>query len=108
MITSCPFADCRRPSPCVSSRSRPGCCARLGRWLFFFSSRRRHTRWTGDRSSDVCSSDLTAAMGDWFGILPKAGCDVEEIGRASCRKGVDLGGRRIIKKKKKKKIIKEK
>src|SRR6266581_6478550 len=29
---------------------------------FFFSSRRRHTRWTGDRSSDVCSSDLWAAL----------------------------------------------
>src|SRR5438876_6513741 len=28
------------------------------RVLFFFSSRRRHTRWTGDWSSDVCSSDL--------------------------------------------------
>src|SRR6266487_2632571 len=27
--------------------------------VFFFSSRRRHTRWTGDWSSDVCSSDLT-------------------------------------------------
>src|SRR5438876_6999220 len=27
--------------------------------LFFFSSRRRHTRWTGDWSSDVCSSDLS-------------------------------------------------
>src|SRR5690348_2959281 len=26
--------------------------------LFFFSSRRRNTRWTGDWSSDVCSSDL--------------------------------------------------
>src|SRR6266487_1009625 len=25
---------------------------------FFFSCRRRHTRWTGDWSSDVCSSDL--------------------------------------------------
>src|SRR5438876_8329080 len=24
----------------------------------FFSSRRQHTRWTGDWSSDVCSSDL--------------------------------------------------
>src|SRR5690348_18302810 len=29
---------------------------------FFFSSRRRHTRWTGDWSSDVCSSDLTATF----------------------------------------------
>src|SRR5690348_18135776 len=27
-------------------------------YVFFFSSRRRHTRWTGDWSSDVCSSDL--------------------------------------------------
>ena len=26
--------------------------------FFFFSSRRRHTRWSGDWSSDVCSSDL--------------------------------------------------
>src|SRR5689334_1882461 len=29
--------------------------------LFFFSSRRRHTRWNCDWSSDVCSSDLLAA-----------------------------------------------
>ena len=28
-----------------------------GGW-FFFSSRRRHTRYIGDWSSDVCSSDL--------------------------------------------------
>src|SRR5439155_9111344 len=27
---------------------------------FFFSSRRRHTRWPRDWSSDVCSSDLSA------------------------------------------------
>src|SRR5439155_7261888 len=27
-------------------------------FLFFFSSRRRHTRWPRDWSSDVCSSDL--------------------------------------------------
>src|SRR5256885_8076531 len=27
-------------------------------YLFFFSSRRRHTRLQGDWSSDVCSSDL--------------------------------------------------
>src|SRR3712207_7123222 len=29
--------------------------------LFFFSSRRRHTRYWRDWSSDVCSSDLHAA-----------------------------------------------
>src|SRR6266481_9252125 len=28
--------------------------------FFFFSSRRRHTRWNCDWSSDVCSSDLEA------------------------------------------------
>ena len=30
----------------------------FGLGCFFFSSRRRHTRWSGDWSSDVCSSDL--------------------------------------------------
>src|SRR4051794_41951249 len=35
--------------------------------MFFFSSRRRHTRWTGDWSSDVCSSDLAEWEGwDWI------------------------------------------
>src|SRR5690348_14385850 len=39
------------------------CCCSVG--CFFFSSRRRHTRWTGDWSSDVCSSDLMLiASGD--------------------------------------------
>src|SRR5437762_10242267 len=31
--------------------------------FFFFSSRRRHTRYIGDWSSDVCSSDLTEKQG---------------------------------------------
>src|SRR3712207_7369483 len=31
--------------------------------LFFFSSRRRHTRYWRDWSSDVCSSDLLALLG---------------------------------------------
>src|SRR5690348_17837086 len=31
-------------------------------FCFFFSSRRRHTRWTGDWSSDVCSSDLSGLL----------------------------------------------
>src|SRR5690625_6040852 len=33
---------------------------------FFFSSRRRHTRWPRDWSSDVCSSDLS--VGDAFSL----------------------------------------
>src|SRR5437660_7952050 len=32
--------------------------------VFFFSSRRRHTRWPRDWNSDVCSSDLAAWAGD--------------------------------------------
>src|SRR5690606_40609782 len=31
-------------------------------YLFFFSSRRRHTRFSRDWSSDVCSSDLELTM----------------------------------------------
>src|SRR5437870_10074466 len=31
---------------------------------FFFSSRRRHTRWPRDWSSDVCSSDLRVGRED--------------------------------------------
>src|SRR5438876_3241326 len=37
------------------------CLIKLFEVFFFFSSRRRHTRWTGDWSSDVCSSDLSSA-----------------------------------------------
>src|SRR6266508_160033 len=35
--------------------------------FFFFSSRRRHTRWPRDWSSDVCSSDLDRAGRDVLG-----------------------------------------
>src|SRR5690606_40093433 len=42
--------------------------------LFFFSSRRRHTRFSRDWSSDVCSSDLGACIARQAGLwsLPKA------------------------------------
>src|SRR5262245_65495152 len=33
-------------------------------FVFFFSSRRRHTRCLSDWSSDVCSSDLAAEVAD--------------------------------------------
>src|SRR5256885_4488033 len=36
--------------------------------VFFFSSRRRHTRLQGDWSSDVCSSDLLRAQ-DWLCVV---------------------------------------
>src|SRR5260370_6655850 len=35
---------------------------RRGDLFFFFSSRRRHTRFKCDWSSDVCSSDLSAVV----------------------------------------------
>src|SRR5690606_40419240 len=40
--------------------------------IFFFSSRRRHTRFSRDWSSDVCSSDLPE-------ILPHLGVRVVEL-----------------------------
>src|SRR3712207_9062013 len=93
--------------------------------LFFFSSRRRHTRYWRDWSSDVCSSDLCPARGrlgrrlgggrwdrggvpgggdgrDLLGARRRAGFGGLPRGRKSVVEGksVDLGGRRIIKKKK--------
>src|SRR5688572_33396258 len=85
--------------------------------LFFFSSRRRHTRFDCDWSSDVCSSDLNFGKrgrgielreGMVLAIEPML-CDIgTKLRRSEERrvgKSVDLGGRRIIKKKKKKKKI---
>src|SRR5690606_39578118 len=40
--------------------------------FFFFSSRRRHTRFSRDWSSDVCSSDLISNSLTWAGIWPLA------------------------------------
>src|SRR5437762_12907674 len=45
-------------------------CSRLC-FYFFFSSRRRHTRYIGDWSSDVCSSDL-----DKLGIRASSTCEL--------------------------------
>src|SRR5690606_40268962 len=76
----------------------------VGAPLFFFSSRRRHTRFSRDWSSDVCSSDL----GERRNVLQsvsssfaqslsarstlQAGTEaVREIGRASCRERVHQG-----------------
>src|SRR5690625_7588459 len=41
--------------------------------FFFFSSRRRHTRWPRDWSSDVCSSDFKVKIGG-VAYLLKAEC----------------------------------
>src|SRR5690625_7752450 len=81
--------------------------------ILFFSSRRRHTRWPRDWSSDVCSSDLSLEVyeANWTPSFPAeferrrgydplpslyllevAGTGAEEfqIGRASCRERVRI------------------
>src|SRR5947209_19837954 len=73
--------------------------------FFFFSSRRRHTRYWRDWSSDVCSSDLPWQclyfLPDPHGhgalrligasaTLPSSRCGIGEIGRASCRGRVKI------------------
>src|SRR5205814_6585141 len=66
--------------------------------LFFFSSRRRHTRCLSDWSSDVCSSDLGRALAPrgaaGTGELRRQADDDRhvEIGRASCRERVQIAG----------------
>src|SRR3712207_9273051 len=93
--------------------------------FFFFSSRRRHTRYWRDWSSDVCSSDLCLVRR--VGELAVVDVEDDGVGAVLLRreppgqqgldrlasgpredrksvgegKSVDLGGRRIIKKKKK-------
>src|SRR2546429_7892292 len=101
--------------------------------IFFFSSRRRHTRCSRDWSSDVCSSDLAGDLGWIRRITDHQGFAVRhppvavrallvaepvekgiggpgvvrntvlEIGRASCRGRVEISGVGGSFKKKKKK-----
>src|SRR6266498_5622799 len=80
-------------------------------FFFFFSSRRRHTRCGRDWSSDVCSSDLSAA--EACGIfaarcnsIGRNGFGRGEIGRASCRERVEISVVAVsLKKKKNNKLI---
>src|SRR5262249_56384617 len=68
--------------------------------VFFFSSRRRHTRLVSDWSSDVCSSDLGVADEDENSTAPDPSDSPpqvieglrDEIGRASCRERVSISG----------------
>src|SRR5207253_5342171 len=49
---------------------------------FFFSGRRRHTRWPRDWSSDVCSSDLPlpGALARGLALLPGAATQESLLG----------------------------
>src|ERR1035438_10298820 len=69
----------------------------VGKIIFggIFSSRRRHTRCLSDWSSDVCSSDLTAAPRSWTGRCApawKSRYRRSEIGRGSCREREEISG----------------
>src|SRR5689334_5443483 len=47
--------------------------------LFFFSSRRRHTRWNCDWSSDVCSSDLAESSRELARLFQAMGRNQEAL-----------------------------
>src|SRR6266700_7822563 len=77
-------------------------------FFFFFLSRRRHTRFSRDWSSDVCSSDLSTAApprcpavraraSAFSSTTPPRDADRKSVVEG---KSVYLGGRRIIRKKK--------
>src|SRR5256885_5118578 len=60
-------------------------------YVFFFSSRRRHTRLQGDWSSDVCSSDLVEReVGDADAVLVLVGEDPVRGGDDVARAGHPL------------------
>src|SRR5690349_24405510 len=88
-------------------------------YIFFFSSRRRHTRSLRDWSSDVCSSDLLSTCGERIACVAARTKELREhgaaflreharahlgavieprvqIGRASCRERVTIGGGRVM------------
>src|SRR5436309_11454769 len=55
--------------------------------FFFFSSRRRHTRFSRDWSSDVCSSDLATRRGTQLGPRRR-----DERGRKDRRQAAGAAG----------------
>src|SRR2546426_6903054 len=68
----------------TSSTATSNTPASISLFLFFFSSRRRHTRLQGDWSSDVCSSDLVLRVG-------AAHVGTHARGRPAARRPADVG-----------------
>src|SRR5256884_6400701 len=67
-------------------------------YVFFFSSRRRHTRCSRDWSSDVCSSDLLLLF-SWRGCLFRVGERVQPPKAGSlffCRHLPVRAGERVL------------
>src|SRR3712207_660845 len=60
--------------------------------LFFFSSRRRHTRYWRDWSSDVCSSDL-ASDPQFLGMLGMHGTYEANLAMHECDVMINIGAR---------------
>src|SRR6266487_3972735 len=58
--------------------------------FFFFSSRRRHTSWTGDWSSDVCSSDLDLVAS----ILRICCADISRVDPEAIARHVEVAAQR--------------
>src|SRR5437764_1953852 len=56
---------------------------------FFFSSRRRHTRYIGDWSSDVCSSDLSKLRPGNIQSIPESKAIADHAGSARVTRGAD-------------------
>src|SRR5690606_63106 len=59
---------------------------------FFFSSRRRHTRFSRDWSSDVCSSDLSSRKSmTAFRVAPAASLALAALLAAGCTSFYEIG-----------------
>src|SRR5207253_4037697 len=70
----------------MMAKSTPLCIL----YIFFFSSRRRHTRWPRDWSSDVCSSDLPQMKFDWID-------QVDSVSLLSARDGIGSSSATYVK-----------
>src|SRR5437879_11984947 len=66
------------------------------RFSFFFSSRRRHTRYIGDWSSDVCSSDLARHFADGAKRVVIIGTDCPGVTRHLIHQAFTALGRRDV------------
>src|SRR5690606_39348868 len=64
-------------------------------FYFFFSSRRRHTRFSRDWSSDVCSSDLIALVAEGLLVGGETAGEGEKLRILLVGAGVHRGGEGI-------------
>src|SRR2546430_6999467 len=86
---------------CAQLPDRCRLCVKMGgNLIFFFSSRRRHTRFDCDWSSDVCSSDLGHAprLGapPGLGLLVLVGPGLAELPTVERGLGTAVGGDEVL------------